>query len=158
MGAIELAKVMRSVMWQSASHSDMLANRLGAKMAGKPRRSMSRAMSSVARLRPGTATRLMAGSAGCMAFPFRWLRPLTQPLQLLQRTDGLGFRRLGETGLPVGVGDLANVDVALGVEGEPVRRQELAGFQPRSVLAAEAGHQLALGIDDRQARPEVGCL
>src|SRR6478672_1550214 len=72
MGAIELAKAIRSVTWQRASHNDMLANRLGAKIAGKPRRSISRAISSVARRRPGTATRLTAGSAAGMAFPPLW--------------------------------------------------------------------------------------
>src|SRR6202020_2302824 len=55
-------KVMRSVFQASASHSDMLPNMLGEKMPVYPRRSMSRAMSMVSRRRPGTATRLMAGS------------------------------------------------------------------------------------------------
>ena len=41
MGAIELANRICLVQWQSASHSDMLANRLGAKIAGNPRRSIS---------------------------------------------------------------------------------------------------------------------
>src|SRR5262245_7889144 len=160
MGAIELANGIRCVTWQSASHSDMLANRLGAKIAAKPRRSISPARSNVASRRPGTATRLTAGSACDMRrVPGARTAPLlTHPFELLQRTDRLGLRRVREAGFPVRVGDLADVNVTLGIERQPVRGQELAGLESRPILATQTRQQFALRINDRQARTQVGRL
>src|ERR1700730_10660125 len=119
-------------------------------MPAKPLRSISRATSSVARRRPGTATRLTAGSCWGIGSPpipplrmpkkhGEWESPAPSPhlLQLLQGADGAGHWLVGEARLPVGVGDLADVDVALGIECEAVRRDELAGFEPSALLAAE---------------------
>src|SRR5260370_15418934 len=59
---------------------------------------------------------------------------------------------------PVGVTHLADIDVALRIDGEPVRRQELAGLLAGPVLAAQTGDGLALLIDDGEPRPDVGVL
>ncbi len=39
-----------------------------------------------------------------------------------------------------------------------MRREEFAGLQPGAVLAAEAGDAVALGVDDREPRAEIGHL
>src|SRR5215510_9636874 len=59
-------------------------------------------------------------------------------------------------GKPVRIADLADINVALAVHGEAVRREEAAGLQPRPVLAAEAGDYAALLVDDGEPRAEVG--
>src|SRR6478736_262408 len=104
-------------------------------MAANPRRSISRAASSVARRRPGTATRLTAGSdwgigsSSLLPLPVLTGRgnasPSAHPLQLLQGAEMVRHGGAGEARLPVGVGDLAHVDVATGIERQPVRRHEL---------------------------------
>src|SRR5438552_453902 len=65
-------------------------------------------------------------------------------------------RRVRKTRFPVGDADLADIDVAFGIERQPVRRQEFAGLKPRAMLAAEPCDAVALGIDDGQARAEIG--
>src|SRR5581483_827281 len=66
--------------------------------------------------------------------------------QLLERADDGRHGTVGEARLPVGVGDLAHVDVAAGIDGQAVRGDELAGLQARSLLAAEPRDQLAVDI------------
>src|SRR5436190_11814484 len=129
-------------------------------MPAKPRRSISRATSSVARRRPGTATRLTAGSCwGIISSSiFAGAFSSAHLLQLLQGADRARHRLVGEAGLPVGVGDLADVDVAFGIERQAVRGDELAGLGPGALLAAEPGDQLALAVDDGKARAQVGRL
>src|SRR5581483_12216033 len=129
-------------------------------MPAKPRRSISRATSSVARRRPGTATRLTAGSCWGMRVSFFSLsapapvgrksrqahcaeqeqhrRNAASPfapytfscalhlLELLQRADEARHRLVGEARFPVGVGHLADIDVAARIAGEAVRRDEFA--------------------------------
>src|SRR5216684_8211605 len=79
-------------------------------------------------------------------------------LELLQRAQELRHRHVGMSAGPVGVAHLADIDVALAVDGEPVRRQEAAGLLPRAVLAAQPRDQAALLVDDREARTDVGVL
>src|SRR5204863_8864531 len=124
----------------------------------KPRRSISRATSSVARRRPGTATRLTAGSCWGIISSSISAGASAHLLQLLQGADGARHRLVGEAGLPVGVGDLADVDVAFGIERQAVRGDELAGLEPGALLAAEPGDQLALAVHDGKARAQVGRL
>src|SRR6266705_588184 len=80
----------------------------------------------------------------------RWPeRPALNLLQLLQTARHADFRRhLGvrKAGLPVGDADLAEIDVAFGIQRNAVGGEEFAGLDPRAVLAAEPGDALALGI------------
>src|SRR5260370_25839502 len=59
---------------------------------------------------------------------------------------------------PVGVAHLADIDVALAVDGEAVRRQEAAGLLPGTVLAAEPRDHAALLVDDGESRTDIGVL
>src|SRR5713101_3137782 len=56
-----VANGMRSVAHARPTLCDMLPNELDTDIPAKPRRSISRAVSSVARRRPGSAIRLRAG-------------------------------------------------------------------------------------------------
>src|SRR4029077_13126672 len=58
-----VANGMRSVAKARPTLCDMLPNELDTDIPAKPRRSISRAVSSVARRRPGSAIRLRAGKA-----------------------------------------------------------------------------------------------
>src|SRR5712671_1293809 len=58
-----VANGMRSVANARPTLCDMLPNELDTDIPAKPRRSISRAVSSVARRRPGSAIRLRAGKA-----------------------------------------------------------------------------------------------
>src|SRR5438128_8883442 len=58
---------MRSVPKASPVHCAMLAKELDTEIPAKPRRSISRATSSVARRRPGVAIRLRAGRGSGIA-------------------------------------------------------------------------------------------
>src|SRR6516165_9525704 len=58
-----VANGMRSVANASPTLCDMLPKELDTEIPAKPRRSISRAASSVARRRPGSAIRLRAGKA-----------------------------------------------------------------------------------------------
>src|SRR5439155_10838148 len=62
-----VANGMRSVANARPTLCDMLPNELDTDIPAKPRRSISRAISSVARRRPGSAIRLRAGKAVGMA-------------------------------------------------------------------------------------------
>src|SRR5438132_6523604 len=62
-----VANGMRSVANARPTLCDMLPNELDTDIPAKPRRSISRAVSSVARRRPGSAIRLRAGKAVSMA-------------------------------------------------------------------------------------------
>src|SRR5579871_3835878 len=77
-------------------------------------------------------------------------------LQLLQRAQVLGHRRAGMRARPVGVAHLADIDAALGIDGQTVRREELARLLARPMLAAQALDRLALPVDDGEARADVG--
>src|ERR1044072_5959935 len=85
----------------------------------------------------------------------------SKPLQFLHATRRCpfrGHRRVGKAGLPVGDADLADVDIALRIQRDAVRREEFAAFQSGTVLTAEPRDALALSVHDREARPEVGHL
>src|SRR5713226_9859925 len=58
-----VANGMRSVAHARPTLCDMLPKELDTEIPAKPRRSISRAVSSVARRRPGSAIRLRAGKA-----------------------------------------------------------------------------------------------
>src|SRR2546430_13069319 len=62
-----VANGMHSVANARPTLCDMLPNELDTDIPAKPRRSISRAVSSVARRRPGSAIRLRAGKAAGMA-------------------------------------------------------------------------------------------
>src|SRR5439155_26099248 len=62
--------------------------------------------------------------------------------------------RNGAAPPPVGVRDLADVDVAARIDGEAVRRDELAELEPGGTIA-EAREHLALRRVDADARPDV---
>src|SRR5437899_11821845 len=51
---------------------------------------------------------------------------------------------------------LADIDIAVAVDVEPVRRAELASRQPRFLI--DPGDQLAVARHDAEARPEIGKL
>src|SRR3954469_7869655 len=76
-------------------------------------------------------------------------------LQLLETAHDGGHRRVGKARLPVGDADLADVDVACGVERETVRGEEFADRKTGAILAAEARNFLSLSIHDGQARPDI---
>src|SRR5216683_8096656 len=59
---------------------------------------------------------------------------------------------------PVGVAHLADIDAALAVDGEAMRRQEAAGLLARTMLAAQPRDQPTLLVDDGEPRPQVGVL
>src|ERR1700733_14615087 len=91
----------------------------------------------------------------------RWPPDRLYLFQLLQAAGDLQFRRhrrLRKTGLPVGDADLADIDVAFRIQREAVRGEEFAGLETRTVLAAEPGDPLSLGVDDGEARTEIGHL
>src|SRR5262249_17286726 len=72
------------------------------------------------------------------------------PLQLLQAPRPPDLRRhrlVRKARLPVGDTDLANIDVAARVQSEAVWREELAGFDTWSLLAAEPRDARAPCID-----------
>src|SRR5262245_1960790 len=77
-------------------------------------------------------------------------------LQLLQRAQRSRHRLVREARAPIGVGDLADINVAPRIQSEAMRGEKLAGLEPGAILAAEAGDQLALGVDDGEARAQVG--
>src|SRR5215472_7996371 len=56
---------------------------------------------------------------------------------------------------PGGPRDLADIDVAMAVDGEPVRRQKPAELGAGRGVA-KAADQLALVVDDRDPGPEIG--
>src|SRR5271170_2707686 len=56
---------------------------------------------------------------------------------------------------PGGPRDLADIDVAVAVDRQPVRRQKLAELGPGRGVA-EAADQLALMVDDADPWPEIG--
>src|SRR5437762_13725122 len=78
--------------------------------------------------------------------------------QLLDAAHDRWHRRIGKAGLPVGDADFADIDVALGVEREPVRREELADLEPRPILAAESPDLPTLRIHDGEARADIPVL
>src|SRR6266567_3216795 len=78
-----------------------------------------------------------------------------QLFQLLDAAHDRRHRRVGKAGLPVGDADFADVNVALGVEREAVRREEFADIETRPVLAAEPPDLLALRIHDGEARADI---
>src|SRR5437764_7222549 len=77
---IAVAKEMRSVAKARPMHCAILAKELDTWIWGKPRRSISRAVSSVARRRPGIAIRFRAGKGEGIAFlRNQELLPAVQP-------------------------------------------------------------------------------
>src|SRR5258708_26819657 len=79
-------------------------------------------------------------------------------LELLQGAQELRHRHAGVGAGPVGVAHLADIDVALAVDGEAVRRQEAAGLLAGTMLAAQPRDQPALLVDDAEPRANLGVL
>ena len=66
---------------------------------------------------------------------------LAKPFQLLQAAAGANLfrhRRIWKTGLPVGDADLADIDVASGIQREPMVGQEFEGLEARPMFAANS--------------------
>src|SRR5205809_7972246 len=78
------------------------------------------------------------------------------PFELLQAAHDLRHRRVGEARLPVRHTDFAEIDVALRIERDAMRREEFSCLQSGSVLAAEPRDALALRVDDSETRAEIG--
>src|SRR6266567_7555465 len=76
--------------------------------------------------------------------------------QLLQAPEaGRDLLAFGaDAAAPIGEADFADVDVAARIDGEPVRRDELAGFEP-GMGVAEPGQQFALMGVDADPRPAI---
>src|SRR4029077_16316516 len=68
--------------------------------------------------------------------------------ELLQAAHHLRHRSLGKARLPVGDADLAEIDVALRIERNAVRREELADVESGTVLAAEPRDAFAFRVRD----------
>ena len=83
---------------------------------------------------------------------------LFQLLQAARRAHLRRHRRVRKAGLPVGDADLADIDVAFGIQRDAVRREEFADLDARAVLAAEPRDAFALRVDDGQPRAEIGRL
>src|SRR5262249_32829415 len=77
-------------------------------------------------------------------------------LVLLQRANASGPWTVGEHRRPRRVATFANIRCAPRVDGDPRRRNVLAGTRPRRRLARHASDDLALVGQDRDPRPEVG--
>src|SRR4051812_18986404 len=82
---------------------------------------------------------------------------LFQLLQAACQPDPRRHRHIGKAGLPISDADFADVYVANRVQRDAVRRQEFAGLEAGTIVA-QPGDALALGVDDGQARAEVGDL
>src|SRR5260221_1049187 len=82
------------------------------------------------------------------------MKPLNL-FQLLQAAHHLRHRRVRKTRAPVGDADFADIDVALRIQREAVRREEFSGLEARAVLAAKPRDPLALGVNDGQARTQI---
>src|SRR6202163_2516402 len=76
-------------------------------------------------------------------------------LQLLQAANDRRHRRIWKAGLPVGDADFAEIDVALRIQRDAVRREEFAGRKAWTFLAAEPCNALSLGVDDGQAGAQI---
>src|SRR5258708_20521372 len=85
------------------------------------------------------------------------MKPLNL-FQLLQAAHHLRHRRVRKTRAPVGDADCADIDVALRIQREAVRREEFSGLEARAVLAAKPRDPLALGVNDGQARTQIRYL
>src|ERR1700687_3198272 len=75
--------------------------------------------------------------------------------QFLQTANHRRHWRIRKAGLPVGDADFADIDVALGIQRDAVRCEELAGLEAWTVFAAAPRDALSLVIDDAQARTEI---
>src|SRR4051794_35000874 len=86
---------------------------------------------------------------------------LPYPLQLLQTSRRAHRGRhllIRKAGLPVGDADLADIDVAPGIQRDAVRRQEFSARNARARLAAEPRDAVAFRVHDREPRAEIGHL
>src|SRR5262245_54333927 len=89
---------------------------------------------------------------------FRSGRPLPPSLDLLEflQRAQVGGVRLARVDLrPGGPRDVADIDVAVAVDRETVRCEELAELGAGRRVA-KAADQLALVVDDADPRPEIG--
>src|SRR5260221_5417938 len=75
--------------------------------------------------------------------------------QLLQAAQPVRARLVRVDLRPGRPRDLADIDVAARIDGDAVRGDELAEFDP-GMERAEPGEDLALVADDAEARPEIG--
>src|ERR1700682_4907194 len=89
---------------------------------------------------------------GC--FPTR-RRETLDFLQLLQAANHRRHWRIRKAGLPVGDADFADIDGALRIQRDAVRREKFAGLKAGTILAAEPRDALSFGIDDAQARSQI---
>ena len=76
--------------------------------------------------------------------------------ELLQAAQRLRHRLAGKQRRPGGHGDLADIEVAARIDREPVRREELPRPRAGERLVAEPRQHLALVVQHRDARPEIG--
>src|SRR5262245_30676734 len=81
----------------------------------------------------------------------------THFFQLLQRAHAKGNRHLvGAEARVFGVADLADVDVAVRVDGEAMRGDKFSGLKSGTRFSSQPRDRLALVVDEREARADVG--
>src|SRR5581483_4450426 len=97
----------------------------------------------------------MPTSPSCRARPCSSGRRDTA-LELLQTAHHRWHRRVRKARLPVGHADFADIDVTPGIQCEAMRRQELSGREPGTVLAPEPRDTRAPAVQNGQARSEIG--
>src|SRR5437899_2501280 len=82
---------------------------------------------------------------------------LRHPHQLLQAADARRHRLAGmRVVLPRRPRDFADINVAVPVDAEAMRRAELAGGEPGFLV--DPAHQLAVARHDAEPRPQIGKL
>src|SRR5581483_2177323 len=77
-------------------------------------------------------------------------------LELLQTAHHRWHWRVRKARLPVGHADFADIDVTPGIQREAMRRQELSGREPGTVLAPEPRDTRALAVQNGEAGAEIG--
>jgi hypothetical protein len=75
--------------------------------------------------------------------------------QLLQAANNRGHRRVRKAGFPIGNADLADINIASGIERDAVRGEEPSGLETGAVFAAQPRDAFSPGIHDAQARTEI---
>src|SRR5258705_10376064 len=80
---------------------------------------------------------------------------LFELLQAAHDANRRWHRRIRKAGLPIGDADFADIDVALGIQRDAARREEFAGLEARTILAAEPRDPLSLCIANAQSRAQI---
>src|SRR5258707_9221557 len=80
-----------------------------------------------------------------------------QPFVFLDCPQIVGARLVGKQAGPQGPAHFADVKIATGVDGEAMWAEERS-WRLAGMRVAEAGQQLALMVDDADARPEIGAV